>query len=116
MMMNIISHIYGMQAKGAGRYWKETYLVPTMPIKIIEELINLLTLAMRLFGNIFAGEILLALVASMGNSFGVATWLVGIPIQMVWQGFSIFIGAIQAYVFVTLSMVYLSEKVPEGQH
>ncbi|MBG9989194.1 F0F1 ATP synthase subunit A [Aerococcaceae bacterium DSM 111176] len=111
VMMNIISHIFGMQAKGVGRYWKETYLVPTMPIKIIEELINLLTLAMRLFGNIFAGEILLALVASMGNSFGVATWVVGIPIQMVWQGFSIFIGAIQAYVFVTLSMVYLAEKV-----
>ena len=111
ILMNIISHIFGMQAKGIGGYWKETYLGVTMPIKIIEELINLLTLAMRLFGNIFAGEILLALIASMGNSFGVATWIVGIPIQMVWQGFSIFIGAIQAYVFVTLSMVYLAEKV-----
>jgi len=30
---------------------------------------------------------------------------------MVWQGFSVFIGAIQAYVFTTLSMVYISRKL-----
>lgn len=114
VLMNIVSHILGMRAKGVGKYWVETYLKPSpvlLPVKVAEELINMLTLAMRLFGNIFAGEILLVLIAQLGNSFGVATWLVGIPLQIIWQGFSLFIGAIQAYVFVTLSMVYLSEKV-----
>ncbi len=114
LLMNVISHILGMRAKGVGHYWVDTYLKPSpflLPVKVAEELINMLTLAMRLFGNIFAGEILLNLIAQLGNSFGVTTWLVGIPLQIVWQGFSVFIGAIQAYVFVTLSMVYLAEKV-----
>ncbi|MEG0444005.1 MAG: F0F1 ATP synthase subunit A, partial [Carnobacterium sp.] len=36
---------------------------------------------------------------------------VGIPLGMVWQAFSIFIGSIQAFVFTTLTMVYISHKV-----
>lgn len=115
VLMNIISHILGIRAHGFGQYFKVTYMKPNvvmLPIKLIEELINVLTLALRLFGNIFAGEVLLALIATVGNSYGIATWLVGIPLEMVWQGFSLFIGAIQAYIFVTLSMVYLSHKVP----
>lgn len=119
VLMNLISHFLGIRAYGLGQYFKVTYMTPNilkLPISLVEELINTLTLALRLFGNIFAGEVLLALIATAGNSFGVVTWLFGIPLEMVWQGFSLFIGAIQAYIFVTLSMVYLSEKVPEGQH
>lgn len=38
-----------------------------------------------------------------------------ITITMVWQGFSVFIGAIQSYIFVTLTMVYLSHKVEKEE-
>lgn len=82
-----------------------------MPIKLLEEFTNALTLALRLYGNVYAGEILLALIASLANAAGPLTWVVGIPLQMVWQGFSIFIGSIQAFVFTTLTMVYLSHKI-----
>ncbi|MGY4105665.1 F0F1 ATP synthase subunit A [Ignavigranum ruoffiae] len=114
VIMNLISHILGMRAQGVGKYWVNTYLKPNivlMPVKIVEEVINIFTLALRLFGNIFAGEVLLNLISSVGNKFGLATWLVGIPLQMIWQAFSLFIGCIQAYIFVTLSLVYLSHKV-----
>ncbi|MDO5457231.1 MAG: F0F1 ATP synthase subunit A [Atopococcus tabaci] len=113
LVMNIISHLLGIRKKGFGGYFKQTYFSPVIgfPIVIGEELLNLFTLAMRLFGNIFAGEILLALIASMGNSLGLVTWLAGIPLQMIWQTFSLFIGVIQAYIFVTLSTVYLKDKI-----
>ena len=81
-----------------------------VPIKIIEEFANTLTLGLRLYGNIYAGEILLGLLAwfSRSSIFG----FVGAIIPaMAWQGFSIFIGAIQAFIFTMLTMVYMSHKV-----
>lgn len=113
LVINLISHLLGIRKKGFTGYFKQTYFSPVIgfPVKAVEELLNLFTLAMRLFGNIFAGEILLALIAQLGNSLGLTTWLAGIPLQMIWQAFSLFIGAIQAYIFVTLSTVYLKDKV-----
>ena len=83
------------------------------PIKIIEEFANTLTLGLRLYGNIYAGEILLALLAG-----GLATGIVGEQLQqyfqlLLWQGFSVFIGAIQAFIFTMLTMVYISHKVSQ---
>lgn len=114
LTMNFISHVLGIKKFGLGGYFKKNYASPNVavfPVKIADELISIATLSLRLFGNIFAGEILLVLIAQLGSSFGLVTWLAGIPLQMVWQGFSLFIGALQAYIFVTLSMVYLSHKV-----
>jgi F-type H+-transporting ATPase subunit a len=82
-----------------------------MPINFIEEFSNFLTLGLRIFGNIYSGELLLKLLGQLAFSHGVPTILVSLPIEMVWQGFSVFIGAIQAYVFVTLTSVYISRKV-----
>lgn len=107
-----LSHYYGVKLKGVGEYGKE-FLRPfwfMFPIKLIEEFANTLTLGLRLYGNIFAGEILLGLIAS-----GLATGFWGhifaaVP-MLAWQGFSVFIGAIQAFIFCMLTMVYLSHKV-----
>ena len=82
-----------------------------LPINLVEEFANFLTLGLRLFGNIFAGELLLKLLGQMAFSHGVPTILVSLPLEIVWQGFSVFIGAIQAYVFVTFTTVYISQKV-----
>lgn len=114
LTMNFISHVLAIKKFGFGGYIKQNYCTPNIavfPIKLADEIISIATLSLRLFGNIFAGEILLGLIAQLGNSLGLATWLAGIPLQMVWQGFSLFIGALQAYIFVTLSMVYLSHKL-----
>ncbi|MBF6978019.1 F0F1 ATP synthase subunit A [Tuanshanicoccus lijuaniae] len=118
LLMILLSHFLGVNNLGFKSYVKNSYLQPStflFPIKIVEEFTNALTLALRLYGNIFAGEVLLGLIAGLANLKGPLTWVIGLPLQMIWQGFSIFIGAIQAYIFVTLTMVYLSHKV-ETEH
>lgn len=112
LMVMLLTHYYAIRMKGLKEYGKD-YLRPVgflLPIKIIEEFANTLTLGLRLYGNIYAGEILLTLLAGLATSsvFGA----LGAVIPMIaWQGVSIFIGAIQAYIFVMLTMVYMAHKV-----
>lgn len=107
-----LSHFYGIKMKGASEYGKD-FFKPfwfMFPIKIIEEFANALTLGLRLYGNIFAGEILLVLLAGGLATGAVGTIGAAIP-MLIWQGFSIFVGSIQAFIFTMLTMVYLSHKV-----
>jgi F0F1-type ATP synthase, subunit a len=109
----LLSHYYSVKKFGFGSYLSN-YARPVkflLPINLLEEFTNFLTLSLRLYGNIFAGEVLLALIGSVAQSFGLVSFVLAIPIEMIWQGFSVFIGAIQAYVFTTLSMVYISRKM-----
>ncbi|MCW6682404.1 F0F1 ATP synthase subunit A [Aerococcaceae bacterium NML160702] len=118
LLVIMLSHYLGVDKQGMKGYIVNGYLKPSaimFPMKIIEEFTNTLSLALRLYGNIFAGEVLLGLIASLAIAKGPLTWVVGVPLQIVWQGFSVFIGALQAYIFVTLTMVYMSHKV-ETEH
>lgn len=91
------------------KHYIEPYSV-FLPLNILKELSKPLTLALRLYANIFAGEVLIATILMMG-------WF-GIPFMLAWQGFSIFIGAIQAFLFTILTMVYISQATvhDEGAH
>ena len=114
LMMIAMTHFFGVQKFGLKGYFKVSFLQPVaflLPIKIIEEFTNIITLGLRLYGNIFAGEVLLGLIVDMLNNVGWLTLPVVIPLEMIWIGFSLFIGAIQAYVFVTLSMVFMGHKL-----
>ncbi|QAV25650.1 F0F1 ATP synthase subunit A [Anoxybacillus flavithermus] len=107
-----LSHYYGIKMKGLKGY-AEGFVSPMpflFPLKIIEEFANTLTLGLRLYGNIFAGEILLGLLAG-SLATGFAGTVVAIIPTIVWQAFSIFVGAIQAFIFTMLTMVYMSHKV-----
>jgi F-type H+-transporting ATPase subunit a len=110
-----LAHFAGVANNGFKGYVKNTYLTPValLPISLFEEFGNFLTLGLRLFGNIFAGETLLRLLAQLAFSHGIGTMILALPLEMIWQGFSVFIGAIQAYVFVTLTTVYISRKISE---
>jgi F-type H+-transporting ATPase subunit a len=107
-----LSHYYGVKMKGFGEYGKDFFkpMWFLFPLKVIEEFANTLTLGLRLYGNIYAGEILLALLAG-SLATGVGGTLAAILPMLAWQGFSIFVGAIQSFIFVMLSMVYISHKV-----
>ncbi|MGM0523490.1 MAG: F0F1 ATP synthase subunit A [Bacillota bacterium] len=105
----ILTNYYGIKIRGVKKYAKG-FVSPVsfmLPFKIIEEFTNTMTLGFRLYGNIFAGEVLLSLLASMASM----TLIGAIIPMMLWQGFSLFVGAIQAFIFTTLSMVYMSHKV-----
>ncbi|APG71158.1 F0F1 ATP synthase subunit A [Lactobacillus delbrueckii subsp. delbrueckii] len=116
MMTLLLSFTFGIQKFGMKGYL-QNYARPVgflLPINIIEEFTNFLTLSLRLYGNIFAGEVLLTLIGNqLGPSMGIVTRILVAPLAMIWQGFSVFIGSIQAYVFVTLSMVYIGKKVTQ---
>ncbi|OCA81063.1 F0F1 ATP synthase subunit A [Pradoshia sp. D12] len=114
VMIVVLTNFYGIKMRGFKGYSKN-FVSPMpflFPLKIIEEFANTLTLGLRLFGNIYAGEILLSLLAgSLATDFWSSALAIGPTI--VWQGFSIFIGAIQAFIFTMLTMVYMAHKVSE---
>ncbi len=119
-MVVALTHYYGVKMHGAKEY-AAGFFKPMkflFPLKIVEEFSNTLTLGLRLYGNIFAGEILLGLLAGLavsGYATGILPGILGtvfaIVPMMIWQAFSIFIGAIQAFIFTMLTMVYMAHKV-----
>lgn len=108
-----LSHYYGIKLKGPKEYGKGFFspLKFLFPLKIIEEFANTLTLGLRLYGNIFAGELLLSLLAGGLAKVGIIGLIAALPLTMVWLGFSVFVGSIQAFIFTMLTMVYLAHKV-----
>jgi F-type H+-transporting ATPase subunit a len=87
-------------------------------INMIEELARPVTLALRLFGNIFAGEILLFIVASViiqHISIGVINVSIAAAIvaPILVLLFNLFVGTLQAFVFTLLSIVYTTSAVAE---
>ena len=114
LMVISLTHFFGIKTLGFKNFMINSYLKPVgflLPLKIIEEFTNVITLGLRLYGNIFAGEVLLGLIANMFTSLGWWSLPIAMPLEMIWIGFSLFIGAIQAYVFVTLTMVFMSHKI-----
>lgn len=113
LLVILLTHYYGVKIRGTKNYLK-SYVQPfpaLLPINIIEEFANTLTLGLRLFGNIYAGEVLLGLLLTFTTTNGIIGAIAGPIPMMVWQGFSLFIGAIQAFIFTVLTMVYISHKV-----
>jgi F-type H+-transporting ATPase subunit a len=70
-------------------------------IEVMGEFIRIITLSMRLFGVIYAGEVLIHVVTILAGNFG---WAASFPLYLM----EIFFSVIQAYLFMMLSMVYLS--------
>lgn len=109
-----LSHFLSVDKGGFKKYVKGVYFSPyaaLMPINVIDQFTSFMTLGLRLFGNIFAGEIVMGLIWELAKSYGVLTMVPGLILAVIWMAFSFFIGAIQAYVFVVLTNVYVGEKL-----
>ncbi|WP_017429151.1 F0F1 ATP synthase subunit A [Vreelandella jeotgali] len=101
---------YNFKIKGAGGFARELSLKPfnhwaLIPFNLLLEVVALLvqpfSLAMRLFGNMFAGEVIFILIALLPFW---AIWLLDVP----WAIFHILIVTLQAFIFTVLSVVYLN--------
>ena len=112
---------YSVKVKGLGGFIGELTLQPFgkfgLPVNLFLEGVNLIakpiSLALRLFGNMYAGEMIFILIALMGASwvsasFG-STLLFGsqILLSLGWAIFHILIVTLQAFIFMTLTIVYL---------
>jgi F-type H+-transporting ATPase subunit a len=94
---------YGIRTKGFKGYFSH-FLEPfpvLLPLNILEELVKPITLALRLFGNIFAGGIMLALIGL------IPIWAAWLP-NILWKAFDMFIGGIQAFIFALLTVLYFA--------
>jgi F-type H+-transporting ATPase subunit a len=79
------------------------------PINLVEELAKPISLSLRLFGNIFAGGILVALIALF------PPYIMWAP-NAIWKAFDLFVGAIQAFIFSILTILYFSQAMEVEDH
>lgn len=106
----ILTIFYSIKVKGAGGFARELSLTPfnhwaLIPFNLVLEIIGLLvkplSLGLRLFGNMFAGEVIFILIALLPLW---AIWILDVP----WAIFHILVVTLQAFIFTTLTVVYLS--------
>jgi len=105
---------YSIKMKGMGGFIGELTLQPfgkwAMPANFLLEGVNLISkpisLALRLFGNMYAGEMIFILIAIMFSAGAVMASL-GAVLQVGWAIFHILIITLQAFIFMTLTIVYL---------
>ncbi|VAW55411.1 ATP synthase F0 sector subunit a [hydrothermal vent metagenome] len=105
---------YSIKVKGFSGFFAELAFQPFgkagMPVNLVLELVSLISkpvsLALRLFGNMYAGETIFILIAIM-YSAGLATGLFGGVLQIGWAIFHILIITLQAFIFMTLTIVYM---------
>ena len=74
------------------------------PINIVEEIAKPISLSLRLFGNIFAGGIMVALIALF------PPYIMWAP-NAIWKTFDLFVGLIQAFIFALLTILYFSQSM-----
>lgn len=100
-------HVVGVRKRGLRGYYGHLFRKPyaLIPLNIVEEVMKPVTLSLRLFGNIFAGTIMVALIASM------PAFILWLP-DVLWKLFDAFIGLIQAFIFALLTILYFSSVAP----
>lgn len=100
---------YSIKVKGLGGFAKELTLQPFnhpafIPVNFILESVTLIarpvSLALRLFGNLYAGELIFILIATIG--------LFQLPVHFLWAAFHLLVIPLQAFIFMMLTIVYLS--------
>lgn len=125
----LLIHYFGISHKGIGLFTKEIFTAPfhaTGPIgtillapanlllRLIEEMVRPISLSLRLFGNMYAGELIFILIAVMtlGSSLNALSTYAMMPVQFiagfVWTAFHVLVITLQAFIFMMLTVVYLS--------
>jgi F-type H+-transporting ATPase subunit a len=113
---------YSFKAKGASGYMHELFTapfgahpllwIPNFALNVVELLSKPVSLAMRLFGNMYAGELVFMLIAGLFSAgAGWAGWTLygaGIIGYTLWGAFHVLIIGIQAFIFMVLTIVYIS--------
>jgi F-type H+-transporting ATPase subunit a len=105
----ILIIFYSIKIKGGWGFAKELMFQPFGPwllpfnllLKLVEEIAKPISLALRLFGNLYAGELIFILIALL-------PWYVQPFLSFPWAVFHILIITLQAFIFMVLTIVYLS--------
>ena len=106
---------FSIKQKGLGGFGAELAFQPlpkwAAPFNLFLEIVGLIakpiSLALRLFGNMYAGEMVFILIAVLMNA-GIAWFLMGVGLHLVWAIFHILVITLQAFIFAVLTTVYMS--------
>lgn len=116
---------YTVKSKGVSGLVKEYTLHPFnhwafIPVNFVLETVTLLakpiSLAFRLFGNMYAGELIFILIAVMYMADNFLLQALGIPLHLAWAIFHILVITLQAFIFMMLTIVYLSIAYNKADH
>ncbi len=108
-------HFEGVRAQGIFNYVKHFAVMPGVPIvmsplifviEVISHLSRVLSLTLRLFGNIFGEHLVVLIIAS------IIPFLMPLPIQFL----GLVVGTLQAFIFLILGAIYLSAAVAVDEH
>ena len=120
----LVCLVYNVKIKGAGGWIHELFTAPfgnkwflypvNFAMQLIEFVAKTVSHGMRLFGNMYAGELIFMLIALMGGAFaltgtGIALFFGHIVAGWVWAVFHILIIILQAFVFMMLTLVYIGQ-------
>jgi F-type H+-transporting ATPase subunit a len=105
-------HYNSIKARGFRGYVRHYFQPYTalFPINVIEEITKPITLTFRLFGNLFSGGLMVAVIAALLPIYVVP---VG---ELIWKPFDLFVGAIQAFIFALLTIMYLGMGMSTDEH
>jgi F-type H+-transporting ATPase subunit a len=95
------------------------------PLELMGELIKPISLSLRLFGNIFGEDTLIAVMVVLGvqlmgfildtvGGSAIATWFPGLPLHVPFYAVALIGSTVQALVFTLLSTIYISLMLPHG--
>ncbi len=120
----LLVQYYSFKMKGAGGYGKEFLFHPfdhwalapfNILLNLVEQIARPVSLALRLFGNMYAGELVMILIGlfalSKGWPFSVGAaslWVLQFVLGILWGSFHVIIVLLQAFIFMMLTIVYLS--------
>ena len=112
---------FSIRQQGLKGFFKHYFEpVPWMfPLEVLQDLLKPVTLALRLFGNIFAGGIMLALIAGLVNwtpaNLPIGGVMAGV-FNVIWKAFdTIFLGGLQAFIFALLTILYFGMAAGHGE-
>lgn len=105
-------HVESFRARGIKGYFSH-YAQPykaLFPINVIEEITKPITMTFRLFGNMFSGGLMIAVMTTLLPIFVVPFG------EIIWKPFDLLIGAIQAFIFMLLTILYFGMAMSHEEH
>jgi F-type H+-transporting ATPase subunit a len=116
LVVFFLSQAYSIRVRGLRGYLRHFMRPPYPPLTVIEEVVKPITLALRLFGNIFAGVVMVYLLGELFSAWAGASVVSDAlsPLAIIgmtaWKLFDvIFIGTIQAFIFMLLTVIYFGQ-------
>ena len=120
----VLTIYYSISVKGPKAFIAELTLHPfgkwLIPVNFVLEMVNFIakpiSLGLRLFGNLYAGEMIFILIALMLFFSSIAIGVLGFGLHLVWALFHILIVALQAFIFMALTIAYLAMAHETEEH